>query len=81
MLQLGAFFLPAVPLLALLVALLLGRYPGHKAIVRLSEKIAARRRRPVVAPTPAPRRPPLRFAHGGLLLAFGLSGRAPPFSA
>jgi hypothetical protein len=80
-LQLGAFFLPAVPLLALLAALLLGRYPGHEAIVRLSEKIAARRRRPVAAPTPAPRRPPLRFAHGGLLLAFGLSGRAPPLSA
>jgi len=81
-LQLGAFFLPAVPLLALLVALLLGRYPGHKAIVRLSERIATRRRRrPLAAPAPAPRRPPLRFAHGGLLLAFGLSGRAPPLSA
>ncbi|HUB98199.1 MAG TPA: hypothetical protein VMS11_00085 [Solirubrobacterales bacterium] len=78
MLQLGAFFLPAVPLLALLVALLLGRYPGHKAIVRLSERIAARRRRPLAAPAQPPRRPPLRFAHGGLLLAFGLSGRAPP---
>ena len=36
-----AFLLPAVPLLVLLAALLLGRYPGHEAIVRLSERIAA----------------------------------------
>ena len=42
--ELGAFLLPVVPLLALLACLLLGRYPGCEAIVRLSERIAAARR-------------------------------------
>jgi hypothetical protein len=77
--ELGAFLLPAVPLLALLVCLLLGRYPGCEAIVRLSERIASRRLRPT---RNAPHRRPLRprsFAPaGGLLLALSLSGRAPP---
>ncbi len=81
MAELGAFLLPAVPLLALLFCLLLGRYPGCEAIVRLSERIAARRRRPAAQR----RRPPLRprsFAPGGgLLLALSLSGRAPPARA
>jgi hypothetical protein len=78
--ELGAFLLPAVPLLALLVCLLFGRYPGCEAVVRLSERIAASsrvRRAGIVS-----RRPPLRprsFAPGGgLLLALSLSGRAPP---
>jgi len=77
--ELGAFLLPAVPLLALLVCLLLGRYPGCEAIVRLSERIAAARL--WVAGT-SPRRTPLRprvsAPAGGLLLALSLSGRAPP---
>lgn len=77
--QLLAFFLPAAPLLALLFCLLLGRYPGHGTIVRISERIAARsrrRRRPAAAARPAwPRVSPVR---GGLLLAHALSGRAPP---
>ncbi|HSK49407.1 MAG TPA: hypothetical protein VK889_02810 [Solirubrobacterales bacterium] len=75
-----AFLLPVVPLLALLAALLLGRYPGHRTIVRLAERAAARsrgRRRSASAPTRR-RRPQLRAAHGGLLLAHSLSGRAPP---
>ena len=78
MAELGAFLLPALPLLALLFCLLLGRYPGCEAIVRLSERLAARGARP----RPGARRPPLRprsFAPGGgLLLALSLSGRAPP---
>jgi hypothetical protein len=74
-----AFFLPAVPLLLLLVFLLLGRYPGCEAIVRLSERIAgADRRGRGPARVLRPLRPPLRAASGGLLLACGLSGRAPP---
>lgn len=75
-----AFLLSAVPLLALLAALLLGRYPGHRTIVRLAERAAARsRRRPVRTVATAPRRrAPLRAVHGGLLLALSLSGRAPP---
>jgi hypothetical protein len=81
--EFGAFLLPAVPLLALLLALLLGRYPGCEAIVRLSERIAASggpdqaasgRRRPT-------HRPPSFARRGGLLLALSLSGRAPPAAA
>jgi hypothetical protein len=74
-----AFLLPALPLLALLLTLLLGHYPGCEAIVRLSERIAASAR-PAFA---ARRRPPPRSfaARGGLLLALSLSGRAPPSAA
>ncbi|HMI82025.1 MAG TPA: hypothetical protein VK480_09590 [Solirubrobacterales bacterium] len=74
-----AFLLPAIPLLGLLATLLLGRYPGCEAIVRLSERIAG---------SPAPRRdrrrpalpkPPRSFAPaGGLLIALGLAQRPPP---
>jgi hypothetical protein len=78
--ELGAFLLPAVPLLALLVCLLLGRYPGCEAVVRLSERLATGSRACFAAA--GPRRVPLRprsFAPGGgLLLALSLSGRAPP---
>jgi hypothetical protein len=80
--ELGAFLLPAVPLLALLLMLLFGRYPGCEAIVRLSERIAAWRRS---RPGGSRRRPTARrspsFAAGGLLLALSLSGRAPPATA
>jgi hypothetical protein len=74
------FAIAAVPLLLLLVSLLLGRYPGCDAAMRLAERFAARHRS---TPTVASnwRRPPLPVSHaarGGLLLAFGLSGRAPP---
>lgn len=80
MIELGAFLLPAVPLLVLLAFLLFGRYPGADAIVRLSERIAARRIRTRAASPARPAWPPTRAASGGLLLAFGLSGRAPPAS-
>jgi hypothetical protein len=82
-LQLGAFFLPAVPLLLLLVALLFGRYPGHEAIVRLSERIAARGRHwGGGASRPRAPRPPRRFAPaGGLLIALSLAQRPPPLPA
>ena len=83
MLQLGAFFLPAVPLLILLGALLFGRYPGHEAIVKLSERIAARSpRRGATEPRQRAPRPPRSFAPGGgLLIAFGLAQRPPPLPA
>jgi hypothetical protein len=78
--ELGAFLLPAVPLLALLACLLFGRYPGHETIVRLAERIAARGRSRSTGTARA--QPPLRptfFApRGGLLLALSLSGRSPP---
>jgi hypothetical protein len=78
MTEFGAFLLPVVPLLFLLVPLLLGRYPGCEAIVRLSERIAARRRRPRAARPRLGHRWAPHAAHGGLLLATGLCGRAPP---
>ena len=83
MTELGAFLLPAVPLLALLVCLLFGRYPGCEAIVRLSERIAARSRRQA-APVALQRlpQPPRSFAPGGgLLIALGLAQRPPPLVA
>jgi hypothetical protein len=81
--ELVAFLLPALPLLALLLTLLLGHYPGCEAIVRLSERIAASARRGLAASSRrSGPRPPRSFAPGGgLLLAFSLSGRAPPARA
>jgi hypothetical protein len=76
------FLLPALPLLGLLLTLLLGHYPGCEAIVRLSERIATRRRT-----HDADRRPslpkPLRASApaGGLLIALGLAQRPPPLAA
>jgi hypothetical protein len=78
--ELGAFLLPAAPLLALVVCLLFGRYPGHEAIVRLSERIASRERARTAGSSrrQAPPRPSSFAPGGGLLLALSLSGRAPP---
>lgn len=80
MISLLAFLLPVAPLLALLLALLLGCYPGHETIVRISERLAARSRRHAAKSTSpvGPRWTPFRTPHGGLLLAHSLSGRAPP---
>lgn len=80
---LATFLLPALPLLGLLLALLLGRYPGCEAIVRLSEWIAAARRRTRDADRrPALPKPSRAFAPaGGLLIALGLAQRPPPFAA
>jgi len=78
--ELGAFLLPAAPLLALLVCLLFGRYPGCEAIVRLSERLASRSRaRRAGGGRRQARLCPDSFAPGGgLLLALSLSGRGPP---
>jgi hypothetical protein len=83
MTELGAFLLPLAPLLVLLVFLLLGRYPGCDAIVRLGDRLAA-----VAAAVPRvarrPRRPvpPRAFApRGGLLIALGIAQRPPPLAA
>jgi hypothetical protein len=68
------------PLLALAVALLLGRYPGERALRRRLARRAdrPRRARTLPLPRPYPRRP---LPRGGALLASGLAGRAPPVSA
>jgi hypothetical protein len=76
--------LPVVPLLLLLGSLSAGHYPGCEAAARLAERLASRSGRPARR-TAARRRPRLRparsAAHGGLLLALSLSGRAPPAAA
>ena len=70
----------ALPLLLLLGALLLGHYPGCDAIVRLSERIAPRRRTSSATRCRRPL-PPRSFApSGGLLIAFGLARRPPPLA-
>lgn len=71
------FLLPAVPLLLLLASLASGVYPGCDAIVRLAERLASRRRRPLARPARLTR--PWSFAaSGGLLIAFGRAERPPP---
>jgi hypothetical protein len=81
--QLVTFLLPALPLLALLLTLLSGHYPGCEAIVRLSERLASHTdsshgaARPAMLP-----RPPRSYApSGGLLIALGLAQRPPPVAA
>jgi len=81
--ELGAFLLSLVPLLALLVFLLLGRYPGCDAIVRLGDRLAASAAsKPKAAARVRLPLPPRSFAPGGgLLLALGIAQRPPPLVA
>jgi hypothetical protein len=80
--ELVTFLLPALPLLGLLLTLLLGHYPGCEAIVRLSERIASRRRTRDAIRRPALPKPPRASAPaGGLLIALGLAQRPPPLPA
>jgi hypothetical protein len=74
--------LAAVPLLLLLGSLLLGRYPGCEAIVRLSERISGHgRAKPKAARRARRPTPPRSFAaSGGLLIAFGHAQRPPPLA-
>lgn len=80
MTELGAFLLPVVPLLVLLVSLLLGRYPGCDAIARLGDRLAAAAGSSSRAARPAPLPlPPRSFAPGGgLLIALSIAQRPPP---
>jgi hypothetical protein len=77
------FAIAAIPLLLLLVSLLLGRYPGCEAALRLAERIASRARRAATTASnsPRPRPPASHAAHGGLLIAFSLAQRPPPLAA
>jgi hypothetical protein len=81
--QLFTFLLPALPLLALLLTLLFGRYPGCETIVRLSERLASRdnSRRGEVQPVALPKAPRSFAPSGGLLIALGLAQRPPPLAA
>jgi hypothetical protein len=78
--QFGAFVLPVVPLLVLVGFLLLGRFPGERAIERLSRRLAVgRRRRTRRERRVRPAARPASWAPGGgLLIAFGLARRPPP---
>ena len=83
MAQFVTFLLPALPLLGLLLTLLLGHYPGCEAIVRLSERIAARRHttRDALRRIALPKPPRASAPAGGLLIALGLAQRPPPLPA
>jgi len=76
------FAIAAVPLLLLLVALLLGRYPGCDVAMRLAERIASRTRHTATAASNSrrPQPPASRAVHGGLLIAFSLAQRPPPLA-
>ncbi len=65
-----------LPMLALAVPLLAGRYLGEEALDRWRARPPARRRGARAAAPP--RRPAAGSVGGGLLLARHLSGRAPP---
>jgi hypothetical protein len=68
--------LSLLPVLALLAALALGRYPGERALRALARR-AVRRRAPRSAPRPAPA--PFLLVRGGPLVGARLAGRAPPW--
>lgn len=76
------FAIAALPLLLLLAALLLGRYPGCDAILAFADRIRARRGL-TRGPLARPRRPhpPRSFAAaGGLLIGLGHAQRPPPLA-
>jgi hypothetical protein len=64
------------PLLLLVAALALGRYPGEHALARVRMARPLRRRAP--SSTGGPSRAPLALVRGSLLVASSLAGRAPP---
>lgn len=74
------FLLALIPLLLLLVALLLGHYPGVEAIVWLATRIASVPPARAAQSQPCPCRPHPHAVSGGLLLAFGLAQRPPPLA-
>lgn len=72
------FLIGFAPVLVLLLALGLGRYPGEALVlraIRALDRGAAGDRRTPVARAP---RPPNLLPRGGALLAFSIAGRAPP---
>jgi hypothetical protein len=79
--ELDVVWLSLVPVFALVLPLVAGRYVGEQTIARLAgARRAAGRRRTAAAPRP--RRPMgAHRGHGGLLIARRLAGRAPPVAA
>jgi hypothetical protein len=68
----------ALPLLVLLVALLLGRYPGERLILAVATRRRRRRRRLVRLGSRRALLGSTKVPRGGDLLARALAGRAPP---
>ncbi|HEX8690321.1 MAG TPA: hypothetical protein VF729_08765 [Solirubrobacterales bacterium] len=77
------FLIAAVPLVLLLGLLLCGRYPGHRAAMRLVERISGRSRAGTRAVGRVLRPWSLDFSavRGGLLIAFRLAQRPPPLAS
>jgi len=73
--------LALVPLFLLVASLLLGHYPGLRAIVRIAERIHARPRVRAAKSQPRPRAPRRGAVRGGLLIALGFASRPPPLAA
>jgi hypothetical protein len=73
--------LALVPVFLLVVALLLGHYPGVETIVRLSAWLGARHRIRSARSQARPKLRPRRVTAAGLLIAFGLAQRPPPLAS
>lgn len=72
--------LALVPLFLLVGSLLFGHYPGFETIVRISARLAARRRVRAAKHQRRPLAPRPQAIRGGLLLAFGFAQRPPPLT-
>jgi hypothetical protein len=76
----GSGWLLLTPALLLALPLLAGRYVGERTLRRLAHTRPERRPR-AAEPRVALRRSATVLAHGGLLLARRIAGRAPPATA
>jgi hypothetical protein len=74
------FLVAIAPLLALLVVLIAGRYPGERALDRLRVTLRAGRRGRCRGRRLGPLAEPMPW-RGGRLIAVSLAGRAPPVGA
>jgi hypothetical protein len=76
--ELTQILIALAPALFLVAALLLGRFPGERAIERLAAAAAKPARPRAPASMPAPRRAPRALVRASELLARHLAVRPPP---
>lgn len=76
--ELDVVWLSLVPVFALALPLVAGRYPGEETIARLASAVRASPRKPVLAAVAAAPRARAARVGSGLLLACHVAGRAPP---
>ncbi|HEY6759037.1 MAG TPA: hypothetical protein VI318_06080 [Baekduia sp.] len=76
--ELDVVWLSLVPVFALVLPLVAGRYLGERTLARLGASRRPVRRRTAGPPLAVRRRLAAHHGHGGLLLARRLAGRAPP---